>query len=307
MSNDDAENTEEFQFKSDSPRSTSLNEERKRQFSAVEPILDRRQRRGSRASKSLAWIVSLAFHLLILLFVAFHIAKNVAINDDDAVVADVYQAEDFEKKRRERPRVAKKPQPEIQQTQKVVQRQPPLRAEIPSGGGGITIPTDNIDIGASDAPPEIPRIERPPIVAGQRPNIEPEMPEIAPSRPGRPVIFDKFETEIPDADLELEDPGEMPVMDMTENTVAPKAVPNNPEPKYPERARNAGKEGVVRLEATIGIDGKARDIEVIEELGYGCDEAAIEALKRSRFSPGTQDGKPVPMRIRIPYRFKIED
>ena len=178
--------------------------------------------------------------------------------------------------------------------------------EIPTDRGGLTIPSDGFEIGESDAPPDIPRIERPPVAAGERPNIEPDMPQIAPNRPDRPSIFDTFETEIPDADLELEDPGEVPVVDISENTVPPKAL-HKPKPKYPERARNAGKEGVVKLEATIGIDGKARDIKVIEELGYGCDEEAIEALKRSRFSPAEKDGKPVPVRIIIPYRFKIED
>ena len=98
MSNDDAENTEKFQIKSDSPQSTSLDKERKRQISAVEPILDRRKRKGSRASKSLAWIVSLIFHLFIAVYVGIHIAQNVANDDDDAVVADMFRAEDIQKK-----------------------------------------------------------------------------------------------------------------------------------------------------------------------------------------------------------------
>ena len=305
MSNGDAENTEEFQIKSDSPPSTSLDEKRKRPISAVEPILDRRKRKGSRASKSLAWIVSLIFHLIIAVCVGIHIAQNVANDDDDAMVADMFRAEDIQKKRRLRPRVATKPQTEIQRTETVQPRQPVRSMEIRTDRGGLTIPSDNFDIGASEAPPDIPRIERPPVVAGQRANISPEMPQIAPTRPDRPSIFDTFETEIPDADLELEDPGEVPV-DISENTVPPKAL-HKPKPKYPERARNAGKEGVVKLEATIGIDGKARDIKVKEGIGYGCDEEAIEALKRSRFSPAEKDGKPVPIRIIIPYRFKIEN
>ena len=306
MSNDDAKNTEEVQFKSDSPQSASLDKERKRQISAVEPILDRRKRRGSRASKSLAWIVSLIFHLFIAVYAGIHIAQNVADDDDDAVVAEMFRAEDILEKRRLRPRVATKPQTEIQRTETVQPRRPVRSMEIPTDRGGLTIPSDDFNIGESDAPPDIPRIERAPIAAGQRPNIAPEMPQIAPNRAVRPTIFDTFEAEIPDADLELEDPGEVPVMDITENTVPPKAL-HKPKPKYPERARNAGKEGVVRLLATIGIDGKARDIKVKEGMGYGCDEAAIEALKRSRFSPAEKDGKPVPTRIIFPYRFKIED
>ena len=302
MFNDNAEITEELQTKS-----ISMDREHKRPTPAVEPILERRKRKEGRRSKSLAWIVSLAFHLLILLFVAFHIAKNVAINDDDAVVAEMYEAQDTLKKRRLRERVAQKPEPDIQRVETIQPRQPVRPVDIPSGRGGITIPSDNIDIGSSGAPPEIPTIERPPIAAGNRPSITPKMPTIAPKRAERPEIFDTFEADIPGAELELKDPGEVPVVAATGNTILPKAYPNNPEPKYPERARNAGKEGVVKLKATIGIDGKASDIEVLEGMGYGCDEAAIEALKRSRFTPAQKDGKPVPVRTIIPYRFKIED
>ncbi|MBC8229824.1 energy transducer TonB, partial [bacterium] len=51
----------------------------------------------------------------------------------------------------------------------------------------------------------------------------------------------------------------------------------------------------------------ARDIKVIQKLGYGCDEAAINALKASKFSPAKRDKTPVAVRIQIPYRFEFED
>ena len=301
MSNHNVENTKEFQSKSN-----SLTHERKRTIPAVQPISERRQRMGNRVSKSLGWMVSLAFHLLIMLFVAFHIAKNVAIHDDDAVVTEMFQAEKIKPIRRLPEREAKTIKPEIRQTETIQPSQPVKPVDIPSGPGEITIPSDNLDIDSPDAPPEIPRIERPPIAEGERPSIEPELPKIAPTKPGRPSIFNEIETDIPDADIGLDDTVNVPVVDITENTIPPKAL-HKPKPKYPERARNAGKEGVVKLKATIGIDGKASDIEVLEPLGYGCDEEAIEALKRSRFSPAQKDGKPVAIRIIIPYRFKIED
>ena len=301
MSNRNVENIEEFQSKSN-----SLNHERKRPIPAVQPILERSQKKKNRVSKSLGWIVSLAFHLVVMLFVAYHIAKNVAIYDDDALVTEMFQAEKIKPKPRQPEREAKTIKPEVRITQTIQPSQPVKPVDIPSGPGGITIPSDNLDIDSPDAPPEIPRIERPPIAEGNRPNIEPELPKIVPTKPGRPSIFNEMETDIPDADIGLDDTVNVPVVDITENTVPPKAL-HKPKPKYPERARNAGKEGVVKLEATIGIDGKASDIEVLEGIGYGCDEAAIEALKRSRFTPAQKDGKPVAIRIIIPYRFKIED
>jgi len=287
-------------------KSNSLNRERKRRIPAVEPILERRQRKKNRVSKSLGWIVSLALHLVIMLFVAFHIAQNVAIHDDDAVVTEIYAAKKIKPPPREPEREPKTVKPEVRITQTIQPSQPVKPVDIPSGPGEITIPSDNLDIDSPDAPPDIPRIERPPIAEGERRSIEPDLPKIAPRRPDRPSIFNEMETDIPDADFGLDDTVNVPVVDITENTVPPKAL-HKPKPKYPERARNAGKEGVVKLEATIGVDGKARDIKVRAGIGMGCDEAAIEALKRARFTPAQKDGKPVAIRIIVPYRFKIED
>jgi len=301
MSDRNVENNEEFQS-----NSNSLNHERQRTIPAVQPILERRQRKKNRVSKSLGWIVSLAFHLVIMLFVAFHIAKNVAIHDDDVVVADMFDAEKIKPIRREPEREAKTIKPKVRLTETIQPSQPLKPVDIPSDQGEVAIPSDNPDFDSVEAPPEIPMFEKPPIAGGDRPNIEPKLPKIAPSSLDRPSIFDKIETEIPDADIGLDDTVSVPVMDIPENTEPPKVL-HRPKPKYPERARNAGKEGVVKLKATIGIDGKASDIEVLEGLCYGCDEEAIEALKRSRFTPAKKDGKPVAIRIIIPYRFKIED
>ena len=287
-------------------KSNSLNRERQRPIPAVQPILERRQRKRNRVSKSLGWIVSLAFHLVIMLLLSFHIAKNVVITDDDAVVAEMYEVKKIIDKHLEPEREAKTIKPEVRLTQTIRPSQPVNPVDIPSGSGGFVIPSDNLVIDSPDAPPEIPKIERPPIDGGNRPTIQPNVPKIAPAGFARPSIFDEIETNIPGADLELENPVDVPVVDITENTVPPKAL-HKPKPNYPERARNAGKEGVVRLEATIGVDGKASDIKVREGIGLGCDEAAIEALKRSRFTPAQKDSKPVAIRIIIPYRFKIED
>ena len=284
-------------------KSNSLN--RQHSIPAVQPILERGQRKRNRLSKSLGWIVSLALHLLIMLFVAFHIAKNVVINDDDGVVAEMFEVKP-PKIHIEPEREAEAIKPDIQPIETVRPGQPVKPVDIPSGTGGFAVPSDNLEIHSPAAPPEIPKIEKPPIAAGERPNIEPELPKIAPTGVDRPSIFDKIDTDIPDADLDLRDAVGVPVVDITENTVPPKAL-HKPKPKYLERARTAGKEGVVKLKATIGIDGKASGIEVLEGMGYGCDEAAIEALKRSRFTPAQKDGKPVAIRINVPYRFKIED
>jgi len=81
------------------------------------------------------------------------------------------------------------------------------------------------------------------------------------------------------------------------------------DPVYPESARLSHKQGLVMLEATIGIDGIARHIEVIRVIeisGLGCEEAAITALKASRFVPARRGNVIVSQRLRIPYRFQFK-
>lgn len=80
------------------------------------------------------------------------------------------------------------------------------------------------------------------------------------------------------------------------------------EPIYPDSARFTHKQGLVILEATIGVDGKAHDIRVVEVLeisGLGCEDAAIHALRSSLFTPAMQGKVVISQRIRIPYRFNL--
>lgn len=74
-------------------------------------------------------------------------------------------------------------------------------------------------------------------------------------------------------------------------------------PNYPPMARRLGKEGKVLLRLTIDEKGELIKIEVLESAPYGFTEAAIEALKKSKFAPAKKDGKPVPSRALLPVKF----
>ncbi|MFC1558097.1 TonB family protein [candidate division KSB1 bacterium] len=80
--------------------------------------------------------------------------------------------------------------------------------------------------------------------------------------------------------------------------------------KYPEIARKAGIEGTVILRTLIGKDGKPEKVEVakgLENGGLGCNEAAIKAVKKVRFTPAVKDGKPVKFWFTIPIKFKLNE
>ena len=74
---------------------------------------------------------------------------------------------------------------------------------------------------------------------------------------------------------------------------------------YPKMAREAGISGKVVLEFVVNEKGKPIDIKVVRGIGGGCDEAAIEALKKITFSPGIQRGRPVKVRFVLPVTFKL--
>ena len=80
---------------------------------------------------------------------------------------------------------------------------------------------------------------------------------------------------------------------------------NQQKPVYPKEAIIAQKEGKVILLATIDVSGIAKDIKALTQIGFGFEEAAIEALKKSTFHPAFRLGKPASSVVRIPYEFKL--
>ncbi len=76
---------------------------------------------------------------------------------------------------------------------------------------------------------------------------------------------------------------------------------------YPELAKRAGIEGTVYLQVLVTETGQVEDVKVVKSLGLnnGLDEAAIEAVKKTQWTPAQQGGKPVKTWISIPVRFKI--
>jgi len=74
-------------------------------------------------------------------------------------------------------------------------------------------------------------------------------------------------------------------------------------PAYPEIARQANKEGEVRLELTIDATGHVVAVKVLSGLGFGMDEAATAAAKQWVYTPATRCGKAVPTTVvkRVPF------
>lgn len=76
--------------------------------------------------------------------------------------------------------------------------------------------------------------------------------------------------------------------------------------RYPLIARRMGREGKVLLRLTMDEWGKLLGVEVLKDPGCGFAESAVEAVKKSRFSPAHRNGRPVPSRVTLPIRFALE-
>lgn len=76
---------------------------------------------------------------------------------------------------------------------------------------------------------------------------------------------------------------------------------------YPQTARDAKKEGTVYLGFMVELDGTISDITVKRGIGYDCDEAAIELLKKTsgNWKPALSSGKPVRSPYTLPIKFKL--
>ncbi len=78
-------------------------------------------------------------------------------------------------------------------------------------------------------------------------------------------------------------------------------------PTYPKYAQMMKKEGTVRLQVTIGKDGIPKDILVLTHLGYGLEDAAVAAVKKSRYIPAKKNGTAVASLVEIQFEFKLQE
>ncbi len=76
---------------------------------------------------------------------------------------------------------------------------------------------------------------------------------------------------------------------------------------YPEIAQEAGIEGKVIIQAFIDNKGRVQGMSVLQGIpNTGLNEAAMAAIKKTRFKPAQQRDRPVGVYISIPVNFKLK-
>jgi|SRR5215469_1266 len=85
---------------------------------------------------------------------------------------------------------------------------------------------------------------------------------------------------------------------------APRAV-YQPDPEYSDQARRSKYQGSMLLGVTVAPEGTASDVCVLQGLGMGLDEKAMEAVKSWKFTPSQENGIAVPVRIAVEVSFTL--
>ena len=149
------------------------------------------------------------------------------------------------------------------------------------------------------------------------PPPKPPVPIEAPSED----VLDDIEIEETEIDLEAEIEAPPPPMEEEKEEEAEPvffvAVENQPEPiggiagiqsriVYPEIAKRAGVQGRVFIKAFVDEKGNVVKAEVLKGIGAGCDEAAVDAVLKTKFKPGRQRGKAVKVQVSIPVVFRLQ-
>jgi TonB family protein len=77
------------------------------------------------------------------------------------------------------------------------------------------------------------------------------------------------------------------------------------QPVYPKKAKDLEREGVVILALVLDESGRLVSVDVVESGGFGFDEEAVRAVKKSSFLPATRNGRAVACRAILPVRFVL--
>jgi len=81
------------------------------------------------------------------------------------------------------------------------------------------------------------------------------------------------------------------------------------QPPYPPASRALDEEGSVTLAVSIAADGRVSAVSLLRSSGFArLDKAALDfALRRWRFEPALENGKPVASIRNFTVRFSLEN
>ena len=188
---------------------------------------------------------------------------------------------------------------------------------LPSEFRAVVLETPELP---AEPPKPIPPAPTPPTTAPINPDVAPlEAPSsITPEPPARPP------TDLGDvapgstvAGAVLGAGGDDRVSGLTPPPPAPPRAPVRPggaitaptkvhdvAPVYPQMARDSRIQGIVIIQATIGVDGRVINAEVLRPQPF-LDQAALDAVRQWRYTPTQLNGEPVAVIMTVTVNFRL--
>ena len=87
--------------------------------------------------------------------------------------------------------------------------------------------------------------------------------------------------------------------------ITPPAIQREVKPVYTDEGRRRGVEGDVVLEVVVQADGTVRVLKILQGLGAGLDQRAVEAVRQWKFSPARRHGTAVDVLVEIAVEFRL--
>ncbi len=87
--------------------------------------------------------------------------------------------------------------------------------------------------------------------------------------------------------------------------VAAPEVIHSVEPEFTEDARRANFQGNVSIKLIVDSQGNPQDVQLVQHLGMGLDERALDAVRQYKFKPAMYQGHPVSVQIVIEMSFHL--
>jgi protein TonB len=87
--------------------------------------------------------------------------------------------------------------------------------------------------------------------------------------------------------------------------ITPPSLLHEVKPDYTEEARRRSLSGDVLLEIVVRSDGRVGAVRVLQGLGAGLDQRAVEAVRQWRFSPARRLGTPVDVLVEVAVEFRL--
>jgi hypothetical protein len=94
------------------------------------------------------------------------------------------------------------------------------------------------------------------------------------------------------------------LVSITTVSTAPR-LKHDVKPEYTKDMITAKVEGVIKAELLVDIDGKVKEVKILNDLGFGTRERARDAFLQWEFEPAMRDNKPVATWITYSIRFVL--